>query len=203
MKYAAAYEGLSSIFQGAFRTLCAELPVPFSFWDGRRTKGPRRLQRLFEAWARSETCRVESESVYGIYDGGDFVDVGSAEGWFACLLAPKARAGDTFVLCEPDPRAIPRLHQNVAFLAREFADIRFVVLPVAVGDGLCCAADFPMGPSGHARFVSGKPMTNVVKSWRLDDIVVALGCRPQLVKIDVEGAEGQVLAGGPNPRVRV
>lgn len=188
-------ETVGALYRRGFRTLCAELPVPLFLWDGRRTEGPRRVRRMIEGWVESEALRSESETVYAHYKGGDFIDVGAAEGWFACLLAPKAQEGDTFVLCEPDPRALPRLHKNVSFLAKEFPRVRFMVFPLALGDGSSCEVRFPMGLDGNASFLSQGTESGGATSWKVDDLVAAFRVRPCLIKVDVEGAEGRVLAG--------
>lgn len=197
IKWKIFVETLDALRRRAFRTLAEELPVPFSLKEGWGVTGPRRIRRLIETWRDSPELASESNSVYESYTGGDVVDVGSAEGWFAILLAPKARPGDTFVLCEPNPVSLPRLHKNVAFLCAQFPHIRFHVIPVPIGDGSPCSIAFPMGKSGHARFLSDST-TNAAesnRSWRLDDLVLNLRVKPSLVKIDVEGAEFSVLGG--------
>jgi len=163
------------------------------FWDGVARNCRGELSQLFRAWRRSETQRTESDAVFGAYSGGDVIDVGSYEGWYGALLAPKANAGDRFLLLEPDPRALPTLHRIVAELAALFPHVGFFVLPSAAGNGGVAQLTFPYGEAGHPRAVSADG--EGTRTVRLDDLVRTLSLRPTLLKIDVEGAEWFVLEG--------
>jgi FkbM family methyltransferase len=164
------------------------------FWDGTGRKTDGELAQLFRAWRRSDAQRHESDEVFGAYSGGDVIDVGSYEAWYAALLAPKARVGDRFLLLEPDPRALPKLHRIAAELARLFPHVGFFVLPVAAGNGGPVQMTFPYGEEGHPRVESGDGEGRT-RTVRIDDLVTTLSLRPALIKIDVEGAEWNVMEG--------
>lgn len=122
------------------------------------------------------------------------MDIGAFHGWYAALLAPKASAGATFVLVEPDPEAQPSLFRNVAVLSRLFPHISYVIVTKAAGDGSCVRFTYPDGPNGHPRFASFEG-EDQERSLTLDQLVDGLGVRPSLLKIDVEGAEEYVMRG--------
>jgi FkbM family methyltransferase len=167
-----------------------DLPMPVRFSDDRRRVASFRLLRMVRTWA---DYPEEARGSYDHYDGGDVVDVGAYHGFYAALLATKARPGDTIVCCEPDRAAYAELLHNLSTLARLFPAVTFVPVPLAVGDGRPAAITYPEG-SGHPRIGSageaGAPPTAT-----LDDLVAQLGLRPRYVKVDVEGAESYVLGG--------
>jgi FkbM family methyltransferase len=163
------------------------------FWDGSARSCSGELAQLFRAWRRSAAQREESDAVYNAYSGGDVIDVGSYEGWYGALLAPKAHAGDRFLLLEPDPRALPKLHRIAGELAGLFPHLGFYVLPAAAGNGGMAQLTFPDGESGHPRAVSADG--EGIRTVRIDELVRTLSLRPTLLKIDVEGAEWFVLEG--------
>jgi FkbM family methyltransferase len=193
---------LRSLVRNARSTLGHELPEWTTLWDGRRVEAPRRLKAMIEEWRSCPNLRQESDWAFAAYDGGDVVDVGAFHGWYALLLAPKARDGDTFVLCEPDTiRAIPHLHANLAFLSRLFPKVRFAVLPMPLGAGGEVVALHQPGNAAHPCWTDAPLQGSSVASshsCRLDDVVSALRIKPRFLKIDVEGAEASVIEGGPN-----
>jgi hypothetical protein len=159
------------------------VPVPVEFQDGRRRLATLALWRLHRVWRSHPSLVEESRTVYEAYEGGDVIDVGAFEGWYSVLLAPKL--GDaTMVSCEPDRAAYPELQTTLALLGRVFTDPTFMPLPVAAGDGSPVEVSQPEG--GHPRFAGGPTV---------DGLVNALGLKPGLIKIDVEGAEPLVLGG--------
>jgi FkbM family methyltransferase len=172
---------------------------PTRFWDGVARKSSGEMSRIFRAWRRNE-ARVESDAVYNAYSGGDVIDVGAYEGWYAALLAPKARAGDRFLLLEPDPRMLPILYRIAGELAALFPSVGFFVLPAAAGTGAVVQLTFPCGEDGHPRAASGDG--EGVHTVRIDDLVQTLSLRPRLLKIDVEGAEWFVLQGAEQTLAR-
>jgi FkbM family methyltransferase len=165
------------------------------FWDGEQRRVNGEVSQLFRGWRKSETQAHESNVVFDSYSGGDVIDVGAYEGWYAALLAPKARPGDRFLLLEPDHRVLPKLHRVAGELARTFPHVGFYVMPVAAGNGAAAGMTFPYGEAGHPRVESSGAEATGDSTVRIDDIVQALSLRPALLKIDVEGAEWFVLEG--------
>jgi FkbM family methyltransferase len=160
------------------------LPVPVRYTDGLLRRGTIDLRHLAYLWTRYiPAVREECRQVCAVYQGGDMIDVGAYHGWYSMLLAPKAASGATFLSLEPDPAAFPTLQRNMSSLRRAFPHVRFVALSEAAGDG---ETPRRVVTPGHPSFRGGRTM---------DEIVRAVGVRPELVKVDVEGAEWYVLEG--------
>jgi FkbM family methyltransferase len=165
------------------------------FWNGEERRVSGEVAQLFRSWRRSQTQAQESDVIFDAYSGGDVIDVGAYEGWYAALLAPKAAAGNRFLLLEPDPRVLPKLYRVAAELSRAFPHVGFFVMPVAAGNGGAVRLTFPYGTDGHPKAESSADDASGTNTLRIDDIVGALSLRPALLKIDVEGAEWFVLDG--------
>jgi FkbM family methyltransferase len=153
------------------------------------------IKRYFDYWRSEEKFVRECETVLAAYDGGDFIDVGSARGWYAILLAPKARPGAVFALFEPNPDAIPRLMRSVGAVKRLFPQIVWIVVEKPVGSGEDVSCSWPLGEDQYPRFVATPTGESRTKSVRLDEFVTANHMNPTFMKIDVEGAELGVLRG--------
>jgi FkbM family methyltransferase len=187
-------------FLDATASARAHLPRPVSFMDGsRRICYFRKVQELLGFADAYPELGAEARIAFDTYRGGDFIDVGAFHGWYSVLLSPKAQAGDTFVLIEPDRRALPVLHETVAELARLFPSVKYFVLPCAAGDGSAVQIEYPTGADGHPR-VGGYPAhsqgdESAEKSVVLDSLIEVMGLKPTVLKVDVEGAEWHVLGG--------
>jgi len=165
--------------------------MPARFWDGVRRNSSCRVRRMLDFWQRWPQHRLESEACYRAYPGGDAIDVGSHDGWYACLLAPKVSG--TMVLLEPDPTRFAELHATLASLHRAFPGKSFLLLPRPCSDTPNLALQrvgeqlLPC-PPGEAQ--KGFPAIS------LDEITQSLRLAPTFIKIDVEGHELAVLRSG-------
>jgi FkbM family methyltransferase len=180
---------------GVGRMLLDEFPRRVVFQNQVAYQVPRSVWRTWKVWRK--VCRAEMESVYAIYDGGDFIDVGAFHGFYSLLLGPKGHAGSTFLSLEPDRRALPSLLSNLSVASKLFPNINFVAVSAAAGDGGDLEIRYPTGTQGHPAFsshASGQE-TDAPHTKALDSLVSVFRLRPSLVKIDVEGAEYGVLRG--------
>jgi FkbM family methyltransferase len=152
------------------------------------------LQRdfLFGLYDRRELALVRER----LRGGGDFVDVGAHVGMYT--VAASLALGDRgrVLAFEPNPAARAQLEANVALNGCE----NVVVSPRAVGDAAGEAVlHVPATPDPSfsslepGRFAEGEPIS--VEVTTVDAEVEALGLRPALVKVDVEGGELAVIAG--------
>jgi FkbM family methyltransferase len=175
------------------RTLLDHYPVDIERPDGSVVRGSRRTSRIFHVW-REKSLELESKHSLEAYEGGDIVDVGAFHGWYALLLALRARSGDSFVELEPDSRAFPTLLENLEEISRWHPDLRLHALPSAIGNGKPTRVEWPMGRGGHPSFSSSDDAVGT-PTVTVDGICRTLKIKPSFIKIDVEGAEAFVLEG--------
>jgi len=166
---------------------CRWFPTDFDnvghriFWSGLRE------------WER-ETAPVILEN---IRRSRCFIDVGANCGIYT-VLGCQINPGVRVVAVEPVPRICAALAHNVAM---NNLTSRVTVLNVALGDrdGVVPfhEAEDPTMGSLAAGGYQGQPGRVIhVKCRTLDSIVEDLGIEPDFIKIDVEGFEHLVLAGG-------
>lgn len=122
--------------------------------------------------------------------GSTVVDLGANVGYYTLLAAHLVGPSGRVLACEPEPL-------NASFLRRHVSANRLrnvEILEVAVADR-----------TGEVRFTRGKGRGRghisgdgelTVPLRRLDDLVREADLEPAFLKIDVEGAEDDVLAGG-------
>ncbi len=143
--------------------------------------------------------RAEPEQTRQLVDalrpGRVFFDVGANVGYYSLLAAKCVGPSGLVVALEPVPRNLSFLYRHLQL--NKFSNVR--ILPVACSDQLALTAfATETNPAiGHlmeeaAACGSGDLLTATVA---LDEVVDALGVRPDVIKIDVEGAELRVLRG--------
>jgi FkbM family methyltransferase len=123
---------------------------------------------------------------------GDVVfDIGANLGYFTLVMAKQVGPGGRVVSFEPDPEMFSALTRNIG---RNVDDSNGIVaLPAAIG-----------AEAGSVRFARGWRSTRgrvvsaggdfEVEAMKVDDAADRMGV-PRLIKIDVEGAEVDVLLG--------
>lgn len=128
--------------------------------------------------------------------GDVFFDAGANEGFFVCLAAQIVGPRGRVVGAEPQERLLPVVRENVVL--NGFT--RVEVLPVALSDRngqetFYYTPDTNSGGSGFFRLTRGS-QTRTVPAITLDPAWDRLALdRVRFLKVDVEGAEGKLLAG--------
>ena len=98
--------------------------------------------------------------------------------------------------CEPDANVKINLLENLAILTNTFNKLRisFINSPINKGNDVTIIDT----PFGHPSFRESNDSFNnkkIIKSVTLDSVVQSLSLKPKFIKIDVEGAEFDVLQG--------
>jgi FkbM family methyltransferase len=126
-------------------------------------------------------------------------DIGGWHGYFSGLMA--ARGAKLVRVYEPMPENLVRLRDLVALNPK----LQIDVVAAAVGDHsgeieFSVMPDSSMGKLSTSKFQSGRANASTlnVKLLSLDDEIQSGQPLPQLIKIDVEGAEIDVLKGAEN-----
>jgi FkbM family methyltransferase len=128
--------------------------------------------------------------------GGTVVDAGANWGYFSLLAAAAVGARGQVMALEPDPRHFARLTRNAAL--NQFAQIAALQVAAAAHDGTVTLSGYAddeqnRGVSRIAAETSAA--TGFAVRATTIDAVTAASPRVDVVKIDVEGAEMDVLAG--------
>lgn len=123
-------------------------------------------------------------------------DVGGQQGVFTVLAARAVGPEGRVVAVEPAPENFARLSKNVALNGLT----NVTAVPAALSDapGKAELALSPWNAGGHsmAGMADGSTSTVTVELETLDSLCARLGTAPDLLKVDVEGAEVLVLRGG-------
>jgi FkbM family methyltransferase len=129
---------------------------------------------------------------------GDTVfDIGANEGFLTLLLQRLVGADGHVVAFEPSPRNVRRLRRNLRLNGVESVTVQAVAVSDRSGRDRLWLTRYGGGPSlvsSDVRPPDAIRATSVTVR-RLDDLVGDVVMPPALVKIDVEGAEEQVLRG--------
>ena len=130
-----------------------------------------------------------------------FLDVGANDGYYTLFAAQRVEPGGRVLAVEPSSRERVNLERNIA--RNRLANV--TVVPVALG-AACGTAELRLAQSAHSghntlgKFandgVQAESMEQVTVRT-LDEVARDLGLtRIDAMKIDVEGAEASVIAGG-------
>jgi len=184
------------------------------WWSRNRASVATRTIRLSEGgeklriYSDSKLCELISNGHFEIDEqrflrvylrsGDVFLDVGSNIGIFTVIAAKILGSGGTVHAFEPSAGTFERLRSNVRLnrltnvccnaVALSADETPLTLYQSTDGYDAWNSAAGPLGGASHHQAVC--PTTT------LDAYVAAKGIQPQLVKIDVEGWESNVLAGG-------
>lgn len=125
--------------------------------------------------------------------GAVVYDVGANVGWYALHLAT---TGARVIAFEPVPATLAQLRANLAL--NELSNVTIVEHGLSNRDEELTFFVYPEGSGGASSAnLSGRPSVREVRCRvkRLDDVAPTLPGGPDLMKIDVEGAELFVLQG--------
>jgi len=140
--------------------------------------------------------REQTEALVSLLKEGDvFFDVGANVGYYTILGSRLAGESGTIVAIEPVVRNLAFLHRHVRLNRAD----NVVILPVACSDEMAVVSFAPgANPAmGHLANAEESPQRRrtLAATVTLDRLAQELGLMPQVVKIDVEGAELRVLKG--------
>jgi FkbM family methyltransferase len=126
--------------------------------------------------------------------GMTFVDIGANIGYFSLLAARIVESGGRVVAVEPGARNCRLLHRSV--VRNRFGNVQ--LHPCAISDGRGTLAYLAQGSNGTIADLDATrdvpPGAHLVPATTLDDLLAGLD-RVDVIKLDVEGAEGRVLRG--------
>ena len=128
--------------------------------------------------------------------GGVAYDVGAYVGYLTMVMSRCAGPDGTVVAFEASPRVLPALNANLA--ADEFTNTEIVDRAVSDQSGTLSFEMYPYSTIGRISRdgTADDAVTVEVQAITLDEYVYELGNPPpDLIKIDVNGAELQVLQG--------
>ncbi|NND90874.1 MAG: FkbM family methyltransferase [Granulosicoccus sp.] len=155
---------------------------------------PREIRRAHEIEIESELVQHMRST---LRDGDTILDIGANIGLISILLANGPRGSDSQIHAfEPEPRNFRQLQNNI-----QINNLKARVHPhqLALGAEEGHVDLHIRGSEGEGRhsIASSKGATDVisVELTTMADFCKRQGIRPDIIKIDVEGAEGQVLAG--------
>ncbi|MCH8063650.1 MAG: FkbM family methyltransferase [Chloroflexi bacterium] len=134
-----------------------------------------------------------SGRIVGAVPGWIVCDIGANIGWYSLLAATKVGARGKVFAFEPAPEEFTRLERNVQLNGLSNIALQRLAVSDTVGDAWLG----PPGDAGTTHLVSaGYAQARLIRATTLDRFVVdhALA-RLDLVKVDIEGAEGRFIDG--------
>ena len=148
-----------------------------------------------------------SISIFGVYEplttqlvkdilrpGDAFVDIGANIGWFTLLAAPLVGDTGKVIAFEPEPANMAILKQNIAL--NTLHNVELAATAVADRNETMTLYLCPTDRGSHALYRTDDGRSSIqVAAVRLDDYLGAFAGRIALIKMDIEGAEGQAVAG--------
>jgi FkbM family methyltransferase len=172
------------------------IPATTLLWDKKKYLFNLKIVSMLSIWKSWPRLKNEANLVFDIYDGGDFIDIGAANGVYSFLFAPKAKENCFFIKCEPDINMKKSLIENLKLLSKKFnkIKIRYIFEPIGNG-GFVKRHETEYG---HPSYLDSSKSTETITSIKLDHLVEKLDIKPSFIKIDVEGTEYDILQGAKN-----
>jgi len=128
--------------------------------------------------------------------GGTAVDLGANWGYFSLLAAAAVGSAGIVLSLEPDPRQFDALSRNVAMNGFRQLSLLQAAASATEGHVTLVGYDEAQANRGVSRIAeSAAPGQRFDVRSTSVDVLTAACARVDIVKIDVEGAEDQVLAG--------
>ena len=183
----------------AYPVLAKLLPdrhVPYRFSGGRIYLNVREHKNMLRrVLGLYEVNKVNALCAF-LPPGGTFIDVGSNKGDFALIAAKRVGAAGTVIAFEPEPANCDWIRRSLDLNAAANVSLQ----PVALSDTDGAAVLFLGEKSGWHSLVSTEARHSVaqitVAKRTLDSFLAERGStRVDVLKIDVEGAELEVLRG--------
>lgn len=141
---------------------------------------------------------VQAEFTKLLRPGDVVYDIGANVGFFTLLAARLVGPTGQVVAFEPDPEVAHRLRENVRVNGFGHVDVIEAAVWSTSGRVTFARADSSITPDlGHGHVISTTSEGGVV-AIALDDLVRDGARAPTLLKVDVEGAEAQLLRGARN-----
>ena len=139
-------------------------------------------------WLGSYEWRKQAAISKRLRLGQTFFDIGANAGYFSLLWSRSVGASGRVVAVEPLPRNIEFLERHLAM--NGISNVH--VVRKAISDHRGTARFCVDGHSTSRLSDSGGLLVQVTT---LDDLVEELGCPPDVMKVDIEGAELELLRG--------
>ena len=172
------------------------IPASILLWDKKKYFFNLKIVSMLNIWKSWPRLKNEANLVFDIYDGGNFIDIGAANGVYSFLLAPKAKENSFFIQCEPDHNMKKGLTENLKLLSKKFNKIKIKYVFDPIGNGNLVKRYET--EYGHPSYLDTSKDTETIMSIKLDYLVKKFGIIPNFIKIDVEGTEYDVLEGAKN-----
>jgi FkbM family methyltransferase len=136
--------------------------------------------------------------------GQVFFDVGANVGYYSLLASKILHGSGRVIAFEPSPRNLAFLYRHVRLNKAK----NVTILPLACADALSAQLFFggennAMGRLGEIEGEPSRAAETLIATISIDRAAELLKLRPDVIKIDVEGAERQVLEGAIDTLTRL
>jgi len=177
-----------NIFESLKRAKNNSILFNIKLLNDKKIQVDKKILKLLNPWLKSKEWKKESVEAYRLYNSGDFLDIGSCFGVYFFFLAPKAKK-NKFVGVEPNIKNQEGFLHTVSYLSKIFPHINFIKIPFPISNSNFVSYDDTK--FGHIKYI--KKYNNKIFSIKGDELVNFLDLKPTLIKIDVEGAEKDVV----------
>lgn len=147
--------------------------------------------------------RLAKLMINHLNNGNSFLDIGAHYGYFTLLAAVLVSKQGRVIACEPAPKSFYFLQENTkndtqitalnTIVSNTNQSIKFFEFPNRFSEYNCTdIAQY----KNQQWFISNPPKEHVIVSTTIDELTTNMTIQPNMIKIDVEGAELLVLSGG-------